>query len=149
VVLQLKRQLCGAQRPPSHHPWRNLWPPGGLLRVLCFNHLRAGGPALAGPSLPHFTRACCVYAPCLLGRGQFLITIGTNPYQNTYFIFFFTVFSYVFSLFSPVFQDLQNTPTEYNRIHCILNNTREYTQNTHRIHNVQKRRKVLFAQYTC
>ena len=81
--------------------------------------------------------------------GQFLITIGTNPYQNTYFIFFFTVFSYVFSLFSPVFQDLQNTPTEYNRIHCILNNTREYTQNTHRIHNVQKRRKVLFAQYTC
>ena len=83
------------------------------------------------------------------GRGQFLITIGTNPYQNTYFIFFFTVFSYVFSLFSPVFQDLQNTPTEYNRIHCILKNTREYTQSTHRIHNVQKRRKVLFAQYTC
>ena len=83
------------------------------------------------------------------GRGQFPIVIGTNSYQNTYFIFFFTVFSYVFSLFSPVFQDLQNTPTEYNRIHCILNNTREYTQNTHRIHNVQKRRKVLFAQYTC
>ena len=65
------------------------------------------------------------------------------------FHFFFTVFSYVFSLFSPVFRDLQNTPTEYNRIHCILKNTREYTQNTHRIHNVQKRRKVLFAQYTC
>ena len=61
MVLQLKRQLCGAQRPPSHHPWRNLWPPGGLLRVLCFNHLRAGGPALAGPCLPHFTWACCVY----------------------------------------------------------------------------------------
>ena len=89
------------------------------------------------------------YPLTTMGRGQFLITIGTNPYQNTYFIFFFTVFSYVFSLFSPVFQDLQNTPTEYNRIHCILNNTREYTQNTHRIHNVQKRRKVLFAQYTC
>ena len=83
-----------------------------------------------------------------MGGGQFLITIGTISYQNTYFIFFFTVFSYVFSLFSPVFRDLQNTPTEYNRIHCILNNTREYTQNTHRIHNVQKRRKVLFAQYS-
>ena len=68
MVLQLKRQLFGAQRPASHHPWRSLWPPGGLLRVLCFNHLRAGGPALAGPCLPHFTRACCVYAPCLLSH---------------------------------------------------------------------------------
>ena len=100
--------------------------------------------------------SCClveqvVFAPCCQHRvgDNFLSRLGTYSYQNTYFIFFFTVFSYVFSLFSPVFRDLQNTPAEYNRIHCILKNTREYTQNTHRIHNVQKRRKVLFAQYTC
>ena len=108
-------------------------------------HLRSGLAMVCDAKMA-IQRAATV---AVAGRGQFLITIGTNPYQNTYFIFFFTVFSYVFSLFSPVFQDLQNTPTEYNRIHCILNNTREYTQNTHRIHNVQKRRKVLFAQYTC
>ena len=68
VVLQLKRQLCGAQRPPSHHHWRNLWPPGGLLRVLCYNRFRAGGSGLAGPCLSHFTGACCVYAPGLLSH---------------------------------------------------------------------------------
>ena len=68
MVLQLKRQLCGAQNPPSHNLWRELCPPAGLLRVMSFNHFRAGGPALAGPCLPHFTRACCVYAPCLLSH---------------------------------------------------------------------------------
>ena len=60
MVLQLKRQLCGAQSPLLTIPGASLCPPGGLLRVLCFNRFRAGGPALAGPCLSHFTRACCV-----------------------------------------------------------------------------------------
>ena len=120
-----------------------------LSAAMALRHAHRGHHGRNPFTSPMFTKQSS-NPPCQWpGGGQFLITIGTNPYQNTYFIFFFTVFSYVFSLFSPVFQDLQNTPTEYNRIHCILNNTREYTQNTHRIHNVQKRRKVLFAQYTC
>ena len=30
MVLQLKRQLCGAQSPPSHHPWREFMPAWGV-----------------------------------------------------------------------------------------------------------------------
>ena len=64
------------------------------------------------------------------GGGQFPIVIGTNSYQNTYFIFF-SLYSYMyFHCFHPYFAICRIHPQ----------NTTEYTvfsrihENTHRIH---------------
>ena len=60
----------------------------------------------------------------IYGWGTISYPIRDKFLSEYVFRFFFTVFLYVFSLISPVFRDLQNTPTEYNRIHCVLKNTR-------------------------
>ena len=85
------------------------------------------------PLLPN--RGCCSGWDGT-GRGQFPIQLGTNSYQNTYFVFFVTVFLCVFSLYFTRISRFaeythriqQNTlySQEYTRIHT------EYAHNTQR-----------------